>query len=398
MIEEHAEESQQQVQRVVQEFGENSTETKAALQFLRLSRPLTTIAATLMEAGKGQQTTWRQADPEIAQELEQALRSDDSFSTRECELLLQLIDSADPNIAEKVNSAFAHKAYLDAAQGKPAFIFLLDDSYVDPDRGVGQPLSAFIPNVQLIFPLAEGRQEMIDSTRQLWQKVSQLHQRHGPQPPYIIGNAVLTAGADVLSPTIGQGLAGGGFELALNLLQRRQDSIESAARILGIPPKSLSPQALVEFFVAHEQSHNFDEDLPGEFARLLVELRCDVTAALAVLTDNQDSETELAAFISDLCVSFTETMEEEGGVFSGYRISSSVIMNELFESGVVQQKSSTSFALNLPALPDFLERLQEIQQTLLANNAYELAPLAQKTASPQARQFFQAFSKQLDRQ
>lgn len=392
MIADHARESSRQADRIMAEFGPDSPEADAASFFSHLAEPLTAIAASLLERGNQPAVPWRQVDPHAAENIEKTVKDPTQNDPLRVEKLLlqRLLDTTLPSEAERLNEQFARVAFEKNLAGKPAILMVLDDSFVSPDRKVGEGLFSFIPSAQLIFPLPAGEKSQ-DPAGRLWPKIADLHGGISPEPPHILGYAVMTAGTDVLSPTIGQGLAGGGFELAVNLLARRQESLDAAARLLNHGSDTLSPQALIRFMTAHEQSHAFDETFPGEFARSLAELRCDTAAALAVLTDNQDSATELVAIIADLCVSFHETTEEEGSVFSGYRISSNVLMNELLQTGLVV-KTAERYALNLAALPRFVQRLQEIQSTLVKNDDRDLAQLVNQTASPATADFFAAYN------
>lgn len=379
MISQHDKEVAKIAKKIEKERGTGSAEAEAARTFAQLSTPLTTIAASLLEKGQ-QGLPWRQADPQAALQLEARLRTLKGSFQAEAELLLRLINVESAAEAEEINRASARAAKEKHALGLPAVILVLDDSYVNPHRGPDDGLSSFIPGAQLLFPPDQAL-----PTKQLWEGVSAFHGKRKVEPPHIIGNAVMTAGTDVLSPTIGQGFSEGGFVLAVNLLRRRQASIESVARLLQKDAPHY--ESLVRLFVAHEEGHDFDEDFPGKTGRVLAELRCDAAAAFSVFAGNSEPEPEIVAFISDLCSSFAETLEDEGGVFSGYRISAVVLGNELFASGVLEQ-TGKEFRLNIDHLPDFLHRLEGVRAQLFASDEQ----LATTPIAPQTREFFRRCS------
>lgn len=336
---------------IVNQYGPNSDEANAARIVSKIGDDFDTIFLSQLKQKGGKTSSWKEDDPEHAQHLLDTIdlllqdpELEQYFSTNpeshEMLVLVKKLTTTHSPIALKdIQLALEKLGALQYKRHKPVILFLLSDWNMEPNRDPKDPIRILEPDCRLIFPYSPTEHEAIES---MVERDIQALAHFFPIPVWselptgIVGTAVMWAGSEVASYTIGEAFDGHGFVFTPNIIKSGR-SIKNMFARAGVAIPGNLDTLMFRLFSRHELGHTYDAS-PDPF---LFEFSTDVPAVALTLTEalGEDDKTLTAVVVLLLGEyrMYAEGPANGEATNDGYRISCLLILNKLFEYHLVEE-------------------------------------------------------------
>ncbi|MEK9143337.1 MAG: hypothetical protein AAB481_01775 [Patescibacteria group bacterium] len=296
---------------IANQYGPNSDEANAARIVSKIGDDFDAIFLSQLKQKGREPLSWNGYDPEhsqhLAETIEQILQDptlEEYFrSNPESHAMLTLIKeiaSTNPPLTLKGAQIDLEKLAISQYKShKPVFLFLLSDWYMEPNRDPNDPIRILEPDCRLILPYLHDQRQaikaMVDrniiSLAAFFEKSDWIE-----LPTGIVGTAVMWAGSQVVSYTIGEGFDHG-FIFTPNIVKSR-GSIEDTFARAGIALPDNLEILIFQLFSLHELGHTYDKS-PDTF---LYEFATDAPTVVLSLAEALDETDETLTAVVALLV------------------------------------------------------------------------------------------------
>lgn len=335
---------------IANEYGKDSEEASAARIVLSIADDFDAIFLSQLKQKGGEPLPWNGYDPEHTEHLRDTIGLllqdpelqeyfDTNPESREMlALVKELTSTTSPKILKDTQLALEELAIAQYKRHKPVILFLLSDWNMKPNREPHDPIRILEPDCRLIFPYPTPQHQVIEAM--VGEDISSLAPFFGKPnwtdaPVGLVGTAVMWAGSEVASYTIGEAFEGNGFVFTPNIIKSRRNIENTFARAGISIPKNLDTQ-LFRLFSRHEIGHMYD-DSPDPF---LFEFASDAPTVVITLTEalneNDETITAIIALLLGEYQMYAADPPNGEATNDGYRISCLIILNKLFEYKLVK--------------------------------------------------------------
>lgn len=391
---------------IANQYGPNSDEANAARIVSKIGDDFDAIFLSQLKQKGREPLSWNGYDPEhsqhLAETIEQLLQDpilEEYFrSNPESHAMLTLIkEIASPSrtrTREDAQNELDKLAIVQYKHHKPVILFLLSDWYMHPNRAPDDPIRILEPDCRLILPFPPDQYQVIEAmvnrnirdlavffTTPDWTE----------NPTGIVGIAVMWAGSQVASYTIGEAIDDFGFVFTPNIIKSRNVIEDMFAKAGLVLPNNLET-LIFQLFSRHELSHALNK-LPDQF---LYELSADApTVVLTLLDALEENDEALSASIALLLGEYQmyakdPTNGEETN--DGYRISCLVILNKLFEYHLVEEGEGGRIHIHQDRAQcrRLIEDLTQLHRRVTAHDEETIDILLAIEPSPEVRRFLES--------
>ena len=380
-------------------YGNDSMEAGAARVVETVGDNFDQIFFSQLKQKNDNPKSWRQYDSLPTAHLVstiEALQQDKTLESyfannpetrRMLEILKNLASRDDRNQLDTITDELETLAISQYKARKPVVLFLLSDWYLRPNRRT-HGIELLEPDCRLVLPFKpEVHEAMIDFVDRAKRDLAPFYPnpKWKEEPTGVIGDAVMWAGSQLVSYTVGEAFNGHGFMFAPNILKSYRRIVDIFERAdLSVPDDVL--MGLVRQYVYHELGHSYF--LPVD--RFIEEITTDTTTVICIMGDalegSDEDLTNTIALLFGEYLFYVDAPQTGEANNDGYRISSIFITEQLLAYHLVERLSDG----RLRIFPDrkrclaLVKDLADLHARLIKGDEETIAALRAINPSPVA--------------